>query len=175
MEQGGIPRSIRPGPCFLPARMRVGGLSTMDMKFGSSPGCGCCARRVVRERFLHAGQLGNVRRWNFFVNARVVLELQACRNKDLEEFMTGGVGERGAQAQAQVDRIEVVNHFKVGPIRPLIACQSSPLNSFAPSSKHRILRVPYKNNQQDVLRWRSPERYRQSCARIEAAVLLRDG
>jgi hypothetical protein len=33
-----IPRTIRPGPCFFPARTKVGGLSTMDMKFGSSAG-----------------------------------------------------------------------------------------------------------------------------------------
>lgn len=33
-----IPSIIRPGPCRLPARTRLGGLSTMDMKFGSSAG-----------------------------------------------------------------------------------------------------------------------------------------
>lgn len=51
------PRTMRPGPCLLPARTRFGGLSTMDMKLGSSPGC-CARRREVWERRLHTGQLG---------------------------------------------------------------------------------------------------------------------
>ena len=32
------PSIINPGPCRLPLRIKVGGLSTMDIKFGSSAG-----------------------------------------------------------------------------------------------------------------------------------------
>jgi hypothetical protein len=52
-----IPRTIRPGPCLFPARTKVGGLSTMDMKFGSSAGS-AFALRVLWEICRHAGHLG---------------------------------------------------------------------------------------------------------------------
>ena len=35
--------------CFFPARMSCGGLSTMDLKRGSSPGCEDCFRRCWRK------------------------------------------------------------------------------------------------------------------------------
>jgi hypothetical protein len=45
-QQKNIPRTMRPGPCRLPARTRFGGLSTIDMKLGSSAGS-AFARRAL--------------------------------------------------------------------------------------------------------------------------------
>lgn len=52
-----VPSTISPGPCLLPALTILGGLSTMDMKFGSSPAC--FGRGTVFDICLHSGH-----RWN---------------------------------------------------------------------------------------------------------------
>lgn len=41
-----IPKIINPLPCLLPARTSSGGLSRIEVKFGSSPGCAGPCRRV---------------------------------------------------------------------------------------------------------------------------------
>lgn len=51
-----VPKTMRPGPCRLPARTRLGGLSTMDIKFGSSAGA-AFAYLDVCERCRYGGDL----------------------------------------------------------------------------------------------------------------------
>jgi hypothetical protein len=80
-----VPRIMRPGPCLLPVRMRFGGLSTMDMKLGSS--AGCCARRWVDcDKRLHAGQL-ETRVAYFFETALTAPALPAWRRKTPRGFI----------------------------------------------------------------------------------------
>ena len=45
--KGTLPRTIRPQPCFCPARTSVGGLSISDSHSGSSAGCRAARRGVV--------------------------------------------------------------------------------------------------------------------------------
>jgi hypothetical protein len=49
-----LPKTMSPGPCLFPARTRFGGLSTIDMKFGSSAGA-AFARRELFDICRHAG------------------------------------------------------------------------------------------------------------------------
>lgn len=49
-----IPSIIRPMPCLLPVLIRLGGLSTIETKLGSS--AGCTGRRAVFERYLQVRQ-----------------------------------------------------------------------------------------------------------------------
>lgn len=66
-----LPRIINPGPCCLPARTIWGGLSTIERKLGSSPGC-CLDFGVVLEICLHWGHLEL--RGSFCVFLWIVLE-----------------------------------------------------------------------------------------------------
>lgn len=51
--------------CFRPERMRVGGLSTIDLNAGSSAGCVCC-RRCWRKMF--AGRRIGLRRQSVHIH-----------------------------------------------------------------------------------------------------------
>ena len=83
-----LPRIIRPGPCLLPARTKLGGLSTMDMKFGSSPGA-CLDRRELLDICLHAGHLKAWRLQGSPEKRLIGAFLCTWRKKELEIFMAG--------------------------------------------------------------------------------------
>lgn len=82
----GIPSTISPYPCLLPARTILGGLSTMDMKFGSSAGC-AFALRVVCDICRHAGHLGNKDARTAVAVKDDGLKLRACRSIEPGTFI----------------------------------------------------------------------------------------
>lgn len=77
---------MSPGPCRFPARTRLGGLSTMDMKLGSS--AGLAARGVVREILrLHAGHCQTIRFLSLLGTLLAAPELRNSRTKSRGVFI----------------------------------------------------------------------------------------
>lgn len=75
---------MRPGPWrFPPVRTRFGGLSTIDMKFGSSAGAGLLVRIDVLENALHFGHLKvGLRFGRFLDGCGSIRGLRTCRRSD---------------------------------------------------------------------------------------------
>jgi hypothetical protein len=123
---------MRPGPCRLPARTRFGGLSTIDIKLGSSAGS-AFARRVLWEICRHDGHVDAIGLLVLEM-PRVYLKLRACRNSVFEAFMVGDV-----LTEESLDRVGIISmEFRMfARIANILATITMPSRSSSTSpSKH---------------------------------------